>query len=100
MASSLSALIAAGDRGRSRARQNATDVRLSDVVGEAWHPELELLSALADGELGPEEGKDARLHVAGCAECTAQVASFSSLDHALAAPTREKLALGAVNRDL
>jgi len=69
-------------------------------VGKAWHPERELLSALADGELGPEEGKYAGLHAVGCAECTAQVASFSSLDHALAAPTREELAWEALKRDL
>jgi anti-sigma factor RsiW len=49
------------------------------------HLGLDELSAFADGELEPAEARDARSHLDACDRCSADLASLSTLDRALAA---------------
>jgi DNA-binding beta-propeller fold protein YncE/streptogramin lyase len=50
------------------------------------HLEVEILSALADGELDLFAARNAQTHLSACAECSARLASFSRLDQVLSAP--------------
>ena len=50
------------------------------------HLEIELLSALADGELDLSAMRDAKPHLESCADCSAQLASFRRLDDVLLSP--------------
>lgn len=50
------------------------------------HLELELLSAMADGELDLSAARNAQEHLSGCEACATQLAAFGRLDQALASP--------------
>lgn len=54
-------------------------------MGKVRHVPLELLSALADGELGGSEEREARQHVVACSPCAAELAAFAALDASLTA---------------
>jgi anti-sigma factor RsiW len=55
-------------------------------MGRADHIAVELLSALADGELDLSVARNAQQHLAACEACATQLAGFGRLDRALAAP--------------
>ncbi|HEY4242860.1 MAG TPA: CHAT domain-containing protein [Kofleriaceae bacterium] len=53
-------------------------------------PQEERTMALADGELGEEAARDARAHLATCAQCQATMAELLQLDAAVAEVVRAK----------
>ena len=55
-------------------------------MGKVDHLQVQLLSALADGELDLSAARNAQSHLAQCQACAAQLAAFARLDGSLATP--------------
>ncbi|MBM4434420.1 MAG: hypothetical protein FJ028_04820, partial [Chloroflexi bacterium] len=55
-------------------------------MGQVDHLEVEVLSALADGELDLSAARKAQQHLDGCGACSARLAAFGRLDRALSTP--------------